>query len=396
MVRFGRKVLAATLSASMVLAMTACGSGSLSKTTEKAAETTTAAETAKETTAGDTEEPAGDTEEPAEETAGAVMPKASGEKLVIGTLANWVGLPAWYAYAEGYYDEVGLDVEIVNFGSQGTLVNEAMAADECDIAVSGMASVYALSTGMYKYIGDGCLTISGETLYGRPDDAIYKAGADANGVYGSPDVLKDAVILGPMNTTAQMNAIAYMQYFGIDANSFTFTNLDYSSALAAFESGQGDLIAVNPTYAAILAGDGYVQVSDFTQVSPQDIIDAVYCQNEVAEDRAEDVELFLYCYYKACQDMLNNQDNRVAVAYKWYVDEGLDYKEQDVIDECSLKSYFTLDTVDSGDYLLGSFMNYAAEFLLANEKVTEDDVANVKASIDNSFVTSIKSWAAAE
>ena len=161
------------------------------------------------------------------------MPKASGEKLVIGTLANWVGLPAWYAYAEGYYEEVGLDVEIVNFGSQGTLVNEAMAADECDIAVSGMASVYALSTGMYKYIGDGCLTISGETLYGRPDDAIYKAGADANGVYGSADALKDAVILGPMNTTAQMNAIAYMQYFGIDANSFTFTNLDYSSALAA-------------------------------------------------------------------------------------------------------------------------------------------------------------------
>ena len=67
-----------------------------------------------------------------------------------------------------------------------------MARTQCDIAVSGMASVYALSTGMYKYIGDGCLTISGETLYGRPDDAIYKAGADANGVYGSSDVLKDA------------------------------------------------------------------------------------------------------------------------------------------------------------------------------------------------------------
>ena len=73
-----------------------------------------------------------------------------------------------------------------------------------------------------------------------------------------------------------------------------------SSALAAFESGQGNLIAVNPTYAAILAADGYVQVSDFTQVSPQDIIDAVYCQNEVAEKRPEDIGAsFLYCYYKA-------------------------------------------------------------------------------------------------
>ncbi len=353
-----RRLFLTTLATSVALASTACISGSA--------------------------------EEPA------AMPAASGEKIVIGTLANWVGLPAWYAYAEGYYEEAGLDVEIVNFGSQGTLVNEAMAADECDIAVSGMASVYALSTGMYKYIGDGCLTISGETLYGRADDDIYQAGPDENGVYGSAEALKDAVILGPMNTTAQMNAIEYMSYFGYGADEFTFTNLDYSSALAAFESGEGDLIAVNPTYAAYLAADGYVQVSDYTQVSSQDIIDAVYVQSEFAEEHPEDVELFLYCYYRACADMLANQDNRVAVALKWYVDEGLDYEEQDVIDECGLKSYFTLDTVDDGDYKLGSFMNYAANFLLQNEMVTEEDVANVEASIDNSFITNVKAWAGAQ
>lgn len=395
MCKMGKKLLAVALTGVMVMALTACGSGGTSEQAGKAAETTTAAaakETGKDADESAVETAKGETTGSAD----AAVPAASGKKLVVGTLANWVGLPAWYAYEEGYFDEVGLDVEIVNFGSQGTLVNEAMAADECDIAVSGMASVYALSTGMYKYIGDGCLTISGETLYGRPDDAIYKAGADSNGVYGNAEVLKDAVVLGPMNTTAQMNAIAYMQYFGIDANSFTFTNLDYSSALAAFESGQGDLVAVNPTYAAALAADGYVQVSDYTQVSPQDIIDAIYCQNELAEERPEDVELFLYCYYKACEDMLKNQDNRVAVAYKWYVDEGLEYEEQDVIDECSLKSYFTLDTVDTGDHALGNFMNYTADFLLANEKVTEDDVTNVKASIDNSYITAVKGWAAAK
>ena len=322
------------------------------------------------------------------------IPTASGETLVIGTLANWVGLPVWYAYEEGYFEDVGLNVEIVNFGSQGTLVNEAMAADECDIAVSGMASVYALSTGMYTYIGDGCLTISGETLYCRPDSDIYATGPDENGVYGSAETLKDAVILGPMNTTAQMNAIAYMGYFGYDSSQFSFTNLDYSSALAAFESGEGDLIAVNPTYAAYLLEDGYVQAADFTQISDQDIIDAVYCQNELIESRSGDVELFLYCYYKACADMLANQDNRVAVAYEWYVNEGLDYSEQDVIDECSLKSYFTLDTVDSGDYALGDFMRYAGEFLLNNEMITQDDLTNVEASIDNTLLTSVKTWAA--
>lgn len=320
-------------------------------------------------------------------------PSASGEKLVVGTLANWVGLPVWYAQQKGYFEEAGLNVEIVNFGSQGTLVNEAMAADECDIAVSGMASVYALSTGMYKYIGDGCLTISGETLYCRPDSEIYKTGPDENGVYGSKESLQDAVILGPMNTTAQMNAIAYMEYFGYGADDFTFTNLDYSSGLAAFESGEGDLVAVNPTYASYLAGDGYVQAADFTQISEQDIIDAIYCQNELLNERSGDAELFLYCYYRACEDMLENQDSRVEVAYDWYTAEGLDYSEEDVLNECSQKSYFTLDTVDEGEHLLGSFMKYSGQFLINNDKITQDDMKNVEASIDDSLISNIKIWA---
>ena len=325
-----------------------------------------------------------------------VKPTASGKKLIIGTLANWVGLPAYYAQAMGYYEEVGLDVELVNFGSQGPLVNEAMAADECDIAVSGMASVYALGTGMYTYIGDGCLTISGEGIYARPDSAIYATGPDANGAYGSKETLKDITILGPMNTTAQMNAIAYMEYFGYTADDFTFTNLDHASSMAAFQTGEGDLISTNVTYGNYLTADGYVKVADYNWIATQPIIDAVYCQNEMLEERPGDVELFLYCYYKACAHLLANQDNRVKVAHEWYVAEGLNYTEQDVIDECSLKSYFTFDTVDAGEHPLGGFMTYAGEFLLANDKVTAEDVENVKASIDNTYISDVKVWAANE
>ena len=373
-----KKMLAILLALAMVLSLVACGG--TAKETEAAAPAETEAAAA-----------------PAEtEAAGPVKPTASGEKLVIGTLANWVGLPAWYAYTEGYYEEVGLDVELINFGSQGPLVNEAMAADECDIAVSGMASVYALGTGMYTYIGDGCLTIAGEAIYARPDSAIYATGPDANGAYGSKETLEDITILGPMNTTAQMNAIAYMEYFGYTADEFTFTNLDHASSMAAFESGEGDLISTNVTYGNYLVADGYVKVADYNWIATQDIIDAVYCQNELLEERPGDVELFLYCYYKACADMLANQDNRVKVAHEWYVAEGLDYSEQDVIDECSLKSYFTLETVDAGEYPLGGFMEYAGQFLLANDKVTAEDVENVKASIDNTYISNVKAWAAAE
>ena len=147
-----KKALALMLALAMTVCAAGCGGTDTSENTESNESTETGAEE------GEGETGTADTGEVA-------MPAASGEKLVVGTLANWVGLPAWYAQEQGYYEEVGLDVEIVNFGSQGTLVNEAMAADECDIAVSGMASVYALGTGMYSYIGDGCLTIRGATLY---------------------------------------------------------------------------------------------------------------------------------------------------------------------------------------------------------------------------------------
>ena len=367
-----KKMLAVLLVLVMVLSMVACGAAAPAPAEKNDAPVAPA--------------------DPAE----AVKPTASGKKLVIGTLANWVGLPAYYAKAMGYYEEVGLDVELVNFGSQGPLVNEAMAADECDIAVSGMASVYALGTGMYTYIGDGCLTIAGEAIYARPDSAIYATGPDANGAYGSKETLKDVTILGPMNTTAQMNAIAYMEYFGYTADQFTFTNLDHASSMAAFQSGEGDLISTNVTYGNYLTADGYVKVADYNWIATQDIIDAVYCQNELLEERPGDVELFLYCYYKACAHLLANQDNRVKVAHEWYVAEGLNYTEQDVIDECGLKSYFTLDTVDAGEYPLGGFMKYAGEFLLANEKVTAEDVENVKASIDNTYISNVKAWAANE
>ena len=69
------------------------------------------------------------------------------------------------------------------------------------------------------------------------------------------------------------------------------------------------------------------------------------------------------------------------------------YTEQDVIDEVSLKSYFTLDTVDSGDYKLGDFMRFAGEFLLANDKITSEDLDNVNASIDNTYISRVKEWA---
>ena len=49
--------------------------------------------------------------------------------------------------------------------------------------------------------------------------------------------------------------------------------------------------------------------------------------------------------------------------------------------------------MDSGDYKLGDFMRFAGEFLLANDKITSEDLDNVNASIDNTYISRVKEWA---
>ena len=92
----------------------------------------------------------------------------TGETLAIGTMAMPLGLPVYVAESMGLFDSVGLDVQMDIFAS-GTPINEAMAADQFDMAVSGWASVYALATGEFTYIGDGCMSYYGQKIYGRPD-----------------------------------------------------------------------------------------------------------------------------------------------------------------------------------------------------------------------------------
>lgn len=41
-------------------------------------------------------------------------------------------------------------------------------------------------------------------------------------------------------------------------------------------------------------------------------------------------------------------------------------------------------------------MKYAGDFLKNNDKITEDDLKNVEASIDSSYIENIKLWAAKE
>ena len=355
-----------------------CGSSASS-------ETTAAAAAAEETAA---EESAGEEAAETEAAGGGGAAEVSGEELVIGTMANSLGLPVRQADLAGYFEDAGLNVSIEIFAT-GAPINEAMASGDLDVAVSGMASVYALATGMYTYVGDGVITTGGESIYARADSDIAKAAKSDRGVIGSAETVKDASILGPLATTAHYQAIKYAESFGLTADDFSMVSMDYAQAYQAFITGEGDLIATKMPYTNQLAEAGYVCVCDMNMVLDSPIVDTIFVQNDVAQNRAGDVEAFLNCYYRACEDLMNDEAMRRDVAMTWYAEEGITYSESDMDSEIEVKDYYTLDTVNT-DTKIGQFMVDIADFYVDQEMITAEELPNVAASVDDTFVEAAK------
>lgn len=372
-----KNVIALILAAAM-LTLTSCAGGP-EKSSSPAAPASSA--TSSETSVGEQ---------------AAAKPQASGKTLVVGTMANSLGLPVHMAETKGYFKDAGLDVDIEIFAT-GAPINEAMASGDLDVAVSGMASVYALSTGMYQYIGDGVITTGGESIFARADSAIAKAGANDKGIIGTADTVKGASILGPLATTAHYQAINYVETFGLTASDFNMVSMDYAQAYQAFITGEGDLIAAKMPYTNQLEEAGYVRVCDMNQVLDNPIVDTIFVQDKVAEERAGDLELFLDCYYRACADLMNDEASRRQVASNWYAEEGINYSESDMNTEIAVKEYYTLDTVDTNSNpgangSLGAFMVNIGQFFVTQGMISDADFPNIAESINRTFLNSVKQW----
>lgn len=382
-----RKFTVALTVLGMAAALGAC-SGNSESTSTTAAQTAAQTESANPTEGDGSAETSG--EASSEDGAEATKPVPSGEPLVIGTQPNHVGIPVHRAEVAGYFEDAGLDVQIEVFAT-GAPINEAMAAESLDVAVSGMASVYNLATGRYTYIGDGTITTGGDGIYARPDSPIALAEKDERGLVTDPELLRGVQILGPLAGVSHYQAVRYMEAVGLTANDFSMVAMDYAQAYQAFIAGEGDLIACTVPYSTQLEEAGYVKVCDTSTISDKPIIDTVYVQNDVAENRRGDIELFLDCYYRACEDLMNDPEMRRELSLQWYTDEGINVSEDDIAREMEVKSYYSLDEINPDE--IGWFMVDLGEFYAGQDMIEQEDIANIEASVDSSFIKDVQQWA---
>lgn len=361
-----KRFLAMLLAGAMLAGMTACGG----KDDHAAADNDSA-----NTSAADTGDAQGEKEF-----------TASGETLNVGVQSNIISIPTVYAYEHGYYEELGLDVNLIMFPN-GSPENEGLAAEQLDVASNGLASVYSMASGLCDWIGESDSGSITAEIYVRADSPVLDHKGEIDGkpdMYGSADTLKGLRVLGPTSTMEQWIAASYFNQFGLTAGvDYEYLNMDRAAAAQAIMTGEGDVfVATDVDYANMMKEAGFVKVASCLEATGTSFNNGFLARKDVLEERYDDVVLFLRAMYRAAEELEADHDLRNDVAYKFYSENGKPANEEDVKTETEIRPFIVPSDMTADDFYLGSGALQVGSFFASIGTIEEDQVAFIEEAIN--------------
>lgn len=306
--------------------------------------------------------------------------------LKIGMMPFGIGAPAQYAMDQGYFEELGLNVEFYMF-SNGAGINEALAAQEVDVGVSGLAMIFSLASGTCKMLAEGQIS-SAMGVYVRPDSPILEHAQEVDGqtIYGSADTIRGITVLGQTGTSSQYNLDGWLGMFGLSESDVEFINVGLGTDLTAFLSGEGDAIAASRPYTFQLETEGCVNAGNFEETTDTVLTDVVVARNEIVENRRDELVLFMQAYEKALEELAADEDLRYEVSMAYFNGNGRAYSEDDMRNEMKVNDYITKAYMSADGYAFGNAMIRIGDFYCACGQIEEANLPNVAASFEPSIL----------
>ncbi len=297
--------------------------------------------------------------------------------LKVGIMPFGVCVPAQYAYDQGYFQELGLNIEFYAFAN-GAGINEALAAEEVDVGVSGLAMIFSLASGTCKLLADAQVS-SAMGIYVRPDSEIAKVSQEYKGttIYGSAETIKGIEVLGQTGTSSQYNLDGWLSIFGLTEEDITFTNIGLGNDLTAFLDGQGDAIAASRPYSFQLETEGMVNAGNFEETTDTTLVDVVVARNDVVAKRSEELVLFLQAYEKALEELAADDDLRFEKSMAFFQEHGRNYSENDMRNEMKVNDYVTKEFMSDPDYRFGKAMINIGNFYSECGQIEPENLPNV-------------------
>ncbi len=281
-----------------VLALVALGA--LACTSAPAAAPTTAPKPAAEPTKPAAAAPA-PTTAPAAAPAATTAPAAAPEKQItlrVSHQPEFETFPTWLAIQEGLDKKANMELKLVYFDS-GMPQVEAMAAKQWEIGATGGVPMLVAALRYNAYMigmthDDGFNNM----VLVRPDSPIMKTkgyNPKFPDVYGRPEDVKGRTVLTTTVSSGHYALSSWLKVLGLKDSDVKIQNMEQGQAVAAFDSGTGDIVSLWAPFSMTGLSKGWKMVANGPQAGAV-IPLVIITSKEFGDQNPDQVARFLKLY----------------------------------------------------------------------------------------------------
>lgn len=245
-----------------------------------------------------------------------------GEKVNLAIMRTGFTVPLYYAVQQGYFEDLGLDVEVQYFDN-GPQINEAIASGDIDIAGIGqMPSITGAIANKSKIVGwmeDDEYSIQ---AYARNDSDIVKAGkGNVEGfadIYGTADTWKGKEVVCAKGTSSHYGLLATLNALGLTESDITIINMEGAQGATAFASGTGDIFfGFDPQWAEFYSdSDKYTCISTCASAG-KSLYSMLVASNDFYTNKSDAMVKVMEGLFKAEEELRVDENKYYDEMYNW-------------------------------------------------------------------------------
>lgn len=284
-------------------------------------------------------------------------------------------LPVVYMVENGLDVANGFKIDMQNF-TVGTLMTEALVADEWDLATTGASGVYMVANNGAIVIGDIELCSGGTGAFVKADSPVAQvkgANPDYPNVYGDAESVKGMQIVLPTGSLNHLNVLKWIDVLGLEPGDVEIVNMDNASGYQAFKAGQADMTACSPPLSFTATDEGYVNVGSLVDLNVP-LYDLLVANGKSYEDEAmrETMVKFTKVFYETCDMLAQDLDKTAEMELDWQTDNGMESNITNAKLEVEARPFITLDELKDHDH--GEAVKMLAEFYVSVQKLEESQL----------------------
>jgi len=256
------------------------------------------------------------------------------EKLTISVHPSGHGLPAYIASEKGWFEENGLDVEMLVYISAAPQM-EAYTAGAWELGTTGFGGiVLGVAKNDLQIIGASIDDADIMAYWAREDSPIALAGKGHipayPEIYGTSEEWRGKEVLFMQGTTMEVLLSATLDALELTNDDIIRTNMDKAAAFTAFSSGSADLVQADASFYFNALNEGWVPVST-SRAMDLFMPSALIASDSIIKEKPEVVQKWLDAYMRAVDWIKENPEEAAEMFAEFCEENGVATTEENAL-----------------------------------------------------------------